>query len=244
METQLIHFDSIDSTYTDPFNARFNLMNPMRDVKRIYLKSFELAINIPNIRNSSTLNQIILKTNLGNTHSVTIAEGNYTTLTSLLTAINNAFVGVIPATTITFAQIGTTNRITCTATTSAFSSFSFTDTALSRVVLGFRNSNYGSLIVNSTVDFLLNCDHYISMYISNINCNNSSYRLQSFKIPLNASNGTIFYDQENTSFKQFIDLGYSNQTFNHLNVQIYDRFNNLILCNNSDYSFTLAFEFH
>ena len=238
-----IHFDSVDSNYVDPFDARFQLFAPLRNVKRIHLKSLELPITFPNIRASGTLNQIVLKTNTSITYTVSIAEGNYNTLSTLLTAINNAFVGVIPSTTVTFAQIGSSNRISCTATTSTFTSFTFIDTSLSKVVLGFRNPTYGSLVVNSKVDFVLNIDNYISMYLSNVNNINNSNRLCSFKVPVSSGNGVIQFTGDQSGFKQSIDLGSEGQVINSLQVKIYDRFNQQILSNNADYSFTLAFEF-
>ena len=80
------------------------------------------------------------------------------------------------------------------------------------------------------------------MFLQNIPCENTSPNgklLMSFKVPLNASNGLIYYYSENSYLKQFVKLFDQHQTINHLQVVIYDRFNNPILNNNSDYSFSL-----
>ena len=244
MNSEIINLDSIDGSYTDAFDCKFPLMNSLRNVTKIHLKSLELPITFSNIRATGTLNIISLKTNLNNTYSISIPEANYTTLSGLLTAINNAFVGVIPLSTVTFAQIGSSNRLTCTiATTGTFTSFTIVDTSLSKYVLGFRYPSYSGLVATSTVDFILNVDNYISLYLANVRSLNNTNRLCSFKIPLTTSNGVILFDGESTSFKQFLDLGNDGQMINTIHIKVYDRFNQQILSNNADYSLTLMFEY-
>lgn len=244
MTSTTIHFDSIYAQYTlpqnDPFDARFKLSTPLHNARSIQLKSLELPVNIYNIRSTGTMNQISATTNLSNTYTVSITPGNYTTIASLLSAITSAFVGVIPSTTVTFAASG--NKVNVSATSSTITTLRLNDTTLSKYILGFRNLTFTGLNTTGSVDYLLNVDNYINMYISNISAENASSNGDlncSFKIPLNATNGLIYYSAENTSMKQYVSLLNSSQSPNYLQIVIYDRFNQPILNNNADYSFTL-----
>jgi hypothetical protein len=242
--SDIIHFDSIYSNYTlpanDPFNAKFDLSTALQNVDTISLKSAEIPINFYNIRSGSTMNQIILTTNLSNTYTVSITAGNYTTVASLLTAINNAFIGIVPSTTVTFATSG--NKINVSATSSSITSFSLTDTILSKNILGFRNTTFSGLNTTGSVDYVLNVDNYVNMYLYNVaseNCSANGRVFCSFKIPLNGTYGIIYYYSENASFKQHIKLLGGAQTIQYIQAIIYDRFGNQLLSNNSDYSFSL-----
>jgi len=98
--------------------------------------------------------------------------------------------------------------------------------------------------LDGIVDYILYVDNYINLYLSNIQQITGSYRLSSFKIPLIYSSGVIMFDNEFNSFKQFIDLANSSQIIDKIKIEVYDRFNNLILCNNADYSLTLELEYN
>lgn len=248
MNVDLIHFDTIYSQYVqpqnDPFNCKFNLIQPLKcNAKRIFLKSLEMPININNIRNVSTMNLISMTVNLGSTYLITISEANYPNIASLLNAINTAFIGVIPSTTITFS-VNATNNIVITATSSTITSFILNPTILSTYFLGFRNNTFSGLVATSRCQYLLNVDNYINLYFQNVPTESTANNvLCSFKIPLNAVNGQILFVGENTTFVQPLQLFTSNQSLSTIQVVVYDRFNNQILAGNQDYSFTLAVEY-
>lgn len=244
---EIIHLDSIYSTYVSPandcFNARFLLDKPIENATKIYLKSLEMAVNFNNIRNVSTMNKIMLKTNLGNNYTAEITAGNYTSISSLLTAINNSFVGVIPNTTVTFSVSG--NIVSVQATSTTITSFSLIDTILSKYILGFRNVAFSGLSSTANVNFVLNVDNYILIYINNISSDNTSSNgniFSTFKVPLNATNGVIYFYSDRIGLKQYVRLLNSTQRIAYLNVSILDRFGNVIEANNSDYSFSLEIE--
>jgi hypothetical protein len=236
-----LNFDSYFATYksNDCFDARFPLSTPIIEAKKLTLKSLELPVNFNNIRNSGTLNQFSISTNLGNTYNVSIPSYNYSTIDTLVTALNNAFVGVVPNTTFTFV---TGNYITLSATSTTITSFVINKTSLSNAVLGFKST--GNLMsITATSPYLLNVDNYIIMYINNIQAlhtENTGNFLQSFKIPLNAVNGVVYYQAENSNFSQSVYLAPSH--IQYLDITIYDRFGQKIQCNNSDYSFSLSVE--
>jgi hypothetical protein len=244
MTSSTIHFDSIYSQYVqpynDPYNARFFLMTPLRSPKMFQLKSIELPVNFYNIRNSGTLNKLILTTNLGNTYTATIPAGNYADIASLLTAVNTQVSSIIPNTTVTFSLSG--HKINVSATSTAITTLKIQNTTLSNYVLGFRNATFTGLSTTGPVDYLLNTDNYINMYLYNISSDNTSSGGNlycSFKIPLNAEYDLVYFSAENTSFRQYLSTSNSNQDIPSLQVIMYDRFGEMILNNNVDYSFTL-----
>ena len=238
-----LNFDSYFATYksNDCFDARFPLSTTLNDAKKLTLKSLELPVNFNNIRNSGTLNVFSIFTNLGNTYNVSIPSYNHSTIGTLLTALNNAFVGVVPNTTFTFSVSG--NYVTVSATSTTITSFVINKTTLSNAVMGFKSTG-GFMSITASSPYLLNVDNYIVMYINNVQAlhtENTGNFLQSFKIPLNAVNGVVYYQAENSHFSQSVHLSPNNQ-IQYLDITIYDRFGQKIQCNNSDYSFSLSVE--
>ena len=71
----------------------------------------------------------------------------------------------------------------------------------------------------------------------NLNNNYPSH----FKLIVNAQNNSIYFSGENTSYIQSLEL--NNKTLTNLNIEIRDRYNNLII-NQLDYSFTLEFQYN
>ena len=91
---------------------------------------------------------------------------------------------------------------------------------------------------------LLNIDNYINMYITNVSAQstNANNTLCHFKIPLNASNGVIYYTGDNSSFSQNINVN-SSLLISKLSIIVTDRFGYSLHSNNIDYSFSLGFEY-
>ena len=120
-----INLDSYYATYKQPdndcFNARYQLSTPLVDIHSISLKSLEMPINFNNIRASGTLNVFSIYTNVGLTYNVSIPSFNHSTITTLISALNSAFVGMVPTTTFTFSVQG--NYVTLSATSSIVTSF-------------------------------------------------------------------------------------------------------------------------
>ena len=93
MNIDTLHFDTLLGTYNNNsvYDCTFTLSNPLRNVQRIYLKSIEMPISFNNIRASNSTNLFVITIH-GNGFTtrrpVLINEFNCTTITSLLTAIN------------------------------------------------------------------------------------------------------------------------------------------------------------
>ena len=92
--------------------------------------------------------------------------------------------------------------------------------------------------------FSLSNDTYINMTLSNLPAVTSTQNQKpcSFKIPLNSASNCYYFIGENTSFIQPITINNTSFIIDSLNVQITDRFGNIINPNGFDYSFSLEFE--
>ena len=258
--TQFLHFDSANANYitdvnntststSNPYKSQFSMNQTFRKIKRVYLKSLELPIGFSNVRTGSTST---LKFTLnGTAYTVVLPEKNYGIITSLMTDLTTACVGIVPNVTITFSvtsSLTTPNRVMIIFGGSTITStFSITDTNLSKYVLGFRKSK-DSLSSNvysaSYSNYNLNFDNYILMYIPTINGINASMsnQISTFKVPLNTVANQVYYYQDETSFSQWVDVTDVNLTLSSLTVYILDRFGNNLNPQGLDYSFTLALE--
>ena len=127
------------------------------------------------------------------------------------------------------------------------SSFSITNTNLSKYVLGFRkgdDSLVAGVYTASCSNWNLNSDNYIIIHIPALGYanTNTSGIATTFKIPLNSVyNQTLFY-QENASSIQFIDIDDQGLVLRDLIVTIYDKYGMNLNPNGNDWSMTLAFE--
>ena len=81
------------------------------------------------------------------------------------------------------------------------------------------------------------------MIISNLDNQTSNNNLfpSHFKLIVNAQNNSIYFSGESNSFIQSLEL--NNKTLTNLNIEIRDRYNNLII-NQLDYSFTLEIQYN
>jgi len=114
---------------------------------------------------------------------------------------------------------------------------------LANVILGFSENQSGVTSLSSTNKYTLSYDNFISLYLDIPSKGTSSgSRLISFKIPLNAVNGMIFYMADNASFRQYIEVADENFVLSQFRVTVYDRFGYNINTG-LDYSFTLELQF-
>jgi hypothetical protein len=164
-------------------------------------------------------------------------------MTTLLTDINTQVHLVLPN--VTFST--TNNKVSLvltgylTNTTVAFNS-----SRLISIVLGFIQPSYiYTTSITADNNYLLGYDNYISLYMQDIpvKSTGSSNQLISYKIPLNALHGMVYYLQELNTFSQSVELTDQNYVLNRLRVVVYDRFG-VKLTNGLDYSFSLAVNYH
>ena len=256
--TQFLHFDSSTSTYlTDtnsstgvtltPYKALFPMNETYTKIKRVYLKSLEMPVGYTNVSTGSTSRlQFTLN---GTAYTVNLSEKNYTSVTVLVADLNSACVGIVTNVTITFSvttSLTTPNRLIVTFSgVTATTSFSMTNTNLSKYILGFRSTDaLVSSVVSASCNINLNPDNTIFLHIpvfNGINAHTSGIP-STFKIPLNSIyNQTYFYNEE-SSFYQFVDITDPNIRVKDIVVTIYDKYGLNLNSNGNDYSFTLALE--
>ena len=247
----ILHFDTNDrnSTFTTwyPFDTTFVLNSAYKNIKRITLKSLEMPIVFTNIRSDNTSN--IINMGVGpNTYNIVLPNFNYTNIQTLITDINNAL-----------APLGATTTRPVFSTTGSFikitfpspNTFYILDSLLANKVLGFPKGYYNNNATNGTRSFFqgtysynLNYDNFVSLYI-NIPCSNTSSgnSLISYKIPLNAVQGMVFYLGQNNSFEQSIIVSDQNYVLTSFRIQVFDRFGYPI-SQSVDYTFSLGFYYN
>ena len=226
MNIDILHFDTLLGQYNNSvYDCTFILSNPIRNVQKIYLKSIEIPISFNNIRVSNGTNTFKI-----NGFIITINENSYTSITTLLNDINIKVHLVLPN--VTF---GVENQKVVMTTNTTIT---FNNSRLLSVILGFTKLYYPNTSFSEN-NYLLGYDNYISIYFQDLPVKSTNNQLISYKIPLNAVNGMVYYMQELNSFSQFIEITDSNYILNRIRVIIYDRFG-CILTNGLDYSFSLA----
>ena len=253
-----INFDTnfIDNV-SNPFNTTFILTEPLKKVKNIYLKSVELPVGITNIRNNfDTINfQYSIVGRPTVSFSITLPHKNYA-INDLISYINSGikaqYYPYLPqgGKAIPQFSVNTNNTINVSNSDSTVQ-FNFTSTNLLKQILGFTTSflpgtSNTAMSVNSDKVYNLNLDNYLSFYCANVPHKSVGLgnQLMTFKIPFNATNGSIYYEAENISFCQYSLITDKNFILNKLQIQVYDQFNYLLDNNGFDWSFTLAFEFY
>jgi hypothetical protein len=164
----------------------------------------------------------------------------------LLTDINTAITVLgISTNTITLGiSSSNPNKVSITLSTSA--TLVINTTGLSQYILGISGQSVTGTILNATNNFLLNVDNYINIYFSNIpstSHNNSGSVMASYKLPLNCTSNVVYYNADNQSFSQYIEITDSNYVLTNINVKLLDRWGNIIPSQGLDYSFTLAIEY-
>jgi hypothetical protein len=261
----LIHLDSLDGIQNyDPilksyhcYNTTILINKPISNIKEISLKSLEMPIFFNNIRsaNNSNVFSFIFSSSSLNFNNisigVTIPESNYTSINSLLSALNTSISTALSA------YIGVSFVLTLTNTyyitiTSNCNVIVLSKSILMNNILGFSTSQtyslftLGNLFITTTNLYCLNVDNYINLYITNLNSGsdtNANGRLLTFKIPCNCVTGQILYLGDSNTFTQTISITDPFYVLSKLNIMILDRFGFPINGGNAFFSFTLGINY-
>jgi len=242
MSIQTLNFDTINSLYTnsDPFDTTFTMSNPLRNIKKIRLSSLEIPLGFYNIRSTNSTNTFTITIN-SVVSTITLSPAYYSSISTLLTAINTAFTALSLTNTPTFSYNGLYVIITLTTSTT----YSITSSNLSKYVLGFSSTTSGTgKTLTATNPFNLSYDTYFIMYFPNLPVNNNSATQQilHFKLPISGINGAVYYYYENFGLTQELQITDSNYIINNVRVVFYDRFG-CTVSNYLDYSMSLTFEY-
>ena len=250
----LLHLDSIDGNQNyDPilktyhcYNTTILINKSIANIKEISLKSLEMPLFFNNIRSSNNSNLFSFYFTYGSYNNIsigiTIQEYLYTTINLLITNLNSALVLALSSYSGFSFVLSVVNNYYIKITTNA-SNFVLNKTILINNILGFNSGIYNTSTITTTNFYCLNVDNYLNFYITNLNSGsdtNASGRLLTFKIPLNATNGSVLYLGESNSFNQTISITDPFYVLSKLNIMVLDRFGFPINGGNANYSFTLG----
>ena len=241
---------AIDSNYFyHSYNFWYPLKYPLQNVSKITLKTVELPIGSStpnNVRLNNDTNLLSFSYNIATTigagKSLTIPLGNYSTIASLITAINTAITGttLLGSPTITFGTTTstTTGQTHCTITHNC-SSFTLFSGNLSQTLLGLGSADITSA-TTITGKFPINIftDPVYYMKITNLPMMNNNMFPYTFKIPLNnIVNNTVYYND--TKDSQTINFNTSTFILDKLNIILVDSRNTSLT---GYFNWTMSFE--
>ena len=241
----LLHFDTNDSnslyTTNNCYDTTFTLASGYRRIRKINLCSLEMPVVFTNIRNDNTSNFMFIGIG-GSTHQRTLDSASYTNISALLTELNRQFSNLPASIKPTFSlQPGNLISISVPTPTT----IQVFDSLLANIVLGFPKGYYnvarGNVSsITGTYSYNLNYDNFIALYL-NIpsTCTSSGNHLISYKIPLNAVSGMVYYLGQNNTFEQSVVLTDKNFVLRNFRIQVFDRFGYPIT-QATDYTFSLS----
>ena len=233
---EILHFDTFgdNAKYTknSSYDTTFKLSNPIKSIKNIYLKSLEMPIVFENIRSDNTSNILTIKLN-SIPYTATLPTKSYIDIHFLINDINQQFTGHNIV-----LSIDSNNYIIITVPPNSI--VEIANTILANIILGFSVDQTNNL--TATNKYSLSYDNFISLYLDIPSRGNSSgSRLISYKIPLNALSGMVFYLADNNTFTQFIEVADPSFVLSQFRIIVYDRFGYTINTG-LDYTFTLGFQ--
>ena len=215
MHTYFLHLDTsaanVRKVNDNPFQCVIPFTLQQRHVCRIILKSAEIPVAFYNVK--------------AGLNTFDIPPGNYTT-TSLVAAVNAKRAG--------FSVNSVTNKVT---TSTPFSPALATVTPGSVLdLLGFKvgDTTTASRCVN------VNPDTFVYLWFKNLYTSSAENNRVSFKIPVQGVNGTVFNFSDNHDFAQHITVTDPSTIIDRLELEVRDRYGNVLDNNGVDWSFTLA----
>ena len=248
---QIIHYDTIQSikiNSNNSFNCKFILKQKLLNVKRIFLKSLELANACNNIRYPYSF-----------VRYTTIIDG--VTVNNILTMPNKSYIDInlflIDLNSLlSIIVLKTGESLQFAISTSEINKLVIKTTILTSSIIIYNEGliyyYLGQLLNNFTLlngyNNLLYCynlcfDNYYNMNIKNLfiqTSNNNNYEC-TFKLIINSITNTIQYTSENNHYIQDVICN-NNTNLTELIINITDRYGNN-LSNSYDYSFSLGYEF-
>jgi hypothetical protein len=274
IKTKLIHLDSKHATFLDnnsnfgdnilpsmsknsALYARHTLQSAIKNIRKIYLKSVEMPILFNNIRqgksdrySSDRFIATFEKTGVTKTITAVINETLvYDDLDAILTKLNTELTNECNPDFYPVVSVYNNSRnlmLTC----SEAETITFTDTLLSRDMLGFNNDFTMAELTAQGVwlafdRYNINLDNYVNIFIENvpIENNNVSPVNSSFKLPINGILGDVMYYTDSEYFEQSVNIIDPHYVLKTLDILITDRFGNRIYGYNTDYSLSLLVEY-
>jgi hypothetical protein len=227
-----VTYPNVVKQSNNPFNCTVILGQTHRRLRKVSLKSAEMPIAFTNVR--APYNVITIG---GTTY--TIPAGNYN-IGTLITALNTTITVAVGS----FAYNSATATITFTSAVGSVSlSTNVSGRSLPNLLyfMGFVNGQTGS-VITGTNSYMINFDTYISVYIPNLRNSSQEPSFITFKIPVNVASGGIQYYAERAQFSQELEIYDRSIMFDRLDIQVRDRFGELLNNAGIDWSFTIEIE--
>ena len=205
-----------------------------------------MPIAFPSIRANSNLNILTIAPDsaFATTYPIVLGDKNYTSITTLIADINAQYTTTYPTYVITMALNSNGNIQISSTNSSIFSGQIYVKPSNLSYLLGFR-SGLDTLATRSIVAgavYRLSLDDYINIYLPNFSTNavNTNGTYCSFKVPMNTTNGVIYYRNEVNP--PYVNVG-ANYHFNSMTIIITDKFGYSLSSYGIDYSMSLEFSY-
>jgi len=262
----LIHFDTLtlpSASTTDapiiknngnPFDVTYNLKTPLSNVREVTLRSAEIPIGFYNIRNP--FNTLELETS-GYNVSFIVPPSKYNDINVLVAAVNvsksqggEGFVAELGVN-LTFFVSGEQVGVVSSSNSGGLPVTIHTTNAAGYpnilYLLGFTEGQVittDGVPVLATNNYSLTFDTYVNIYIPYLRSSSAEPSHITFKVPVTPvipPYHTIYYASDNT-FQQTVYNSDMGQKFQTLQIQVYDRFGNLMDNNGKNWSMTLEID--
>jgi hypothetical protein len=211
----------------NPFQCQVILGNRHRRLRSVALKNAQIPIGFFNIR--APYNTLII-----DNVTYTVLTGNYS-ITNLINAINS----LITISVGEFAVDPLTNSITFTSS-SGVPILSVTQPSL-LYFLGFTDLQQG-VSITATYSYIVNWDTYLNIWIENLGQSSLEPAQITYKVPLSVGSAGVQQYSEAATHVQKLDVTDRGVRLDRLNIEIQDRFGNILNNNGIDWSFTLEIE--
>ena len=211
----------------NPFQCQVILGNRHRRLRSVALKNAQIPIGFFNIR--APYNVLII-----DGIEYTVQPGNYS-ITNLINAINS----LVTLTVGEFDVDDLTNTITFTSG-SGVPILTVTQPSLF-YFLGFTNLQQG-VSISATYSYIVNWDTYLNIWIENLGQSSLEPAQITYKVPLSVGSAGVQQYTEAATHVQKLDVTDRGVRLDRLNIQIQDRFGNMLNNNGIDWSFTLEIE--
>ena len=211
----------------NPFQCTVILGNRHRRIRSLALKNAQVPVGFYNVRapyNTMNVNSVVY----------TLTPGNYS-VTTLLNALNTTVTSAVGA----FSPGALNNNIQFSSASGVATMNVQPLTLLS--FLGFGDGQQGTAFYGSE-SYIVNFDTYLNIWIENLGTQSLEPAQITFKVPVTVGSGSIMHWSENTQNSQLVEVTDRGTRLDRLNIQVLDRFGNLLNNNGLDWSFTIEIE--
>ena len=259
---KLLNFDTISATKynLNTYQVSFKI-DPMKLIKKIYLKSLELPITVDNFRAPySTFYYSLTFNNITTLYNFTLPDKTYVSIFNLLSDLNASCVlniqpklqanEICPIFSTSITEL---NKINMTIVMNN-TTFNLIDNGIIKYYLGYNTNAkitttqillQKTTIYNFHVVYNLVLDNYYNFIFNNINTisKNNDNSQSDYKLCINSLSNNVYFANELTSFQQHVLITDKNLILNKLDIIITDKYN-FILTSYMNWSFTLEFEYY